>query len=99
MEGFDPAADLARIDAIENPALKAHALDLLEQRQDMGDYVFGKALQYALLGEYESALDSLEKSLAAGDPYVDAMNYMRIFDPMRDDPRYQAMLKKMNFLQ
>lgn len=99
MEGFDPAADLARIDAIENPALKAHALDLLEQRQDMGDSVFGKALQYTLLGEYESAIDSLEKSLAAGDPYAVAMNYMRIFDPMREDPRFQAMLKEMNFLQ
>jgi TolB-like protein len=98
LEGFDPAADLARIDAIENPALKAHALDLLEQRQDMGDSVFGKALQYTLLGEYESALDSLEKSLAAGDPYVVAMNYMRIFDPMREDPRFRAMLKEMNFL-
>jgi adenylate cyclase len=99
LEGFDPAADLARIDAVENPALKAHALDLLEQRQDMGDYVFGKALQYTLLGEYESALDSLEKGFAASDPYAVAMNYMGIFDPMRDDPRYQAMLKKMNFVQ
>lgn len=98
MEGFDPAADLAHIDALENPALKVHALDLLEQRQDMGDSVFGKALQYTLLGEHESPLDSLEKSLAAGDPYVVAMNCMRILDPMREDPRFQAMLKEMNFL-
>jgi len=99
LEGFDPAADLARIDAIENPALKARALELLEKRQDIGDSVFGKALQYTLLGEYESALDSLEKGLAAGDPYAVTMNYMRIFDPMRDDPRFQAMLKEMNFLK
>ncbi len=99
MEGYDPAADLARIDAIENPALKDHALELLTRRQDMGDTVFGKALQFALLGEYESALESLEIAFAAGDSYATAMNYMRVYDPIRDNPRFQAMLKEMNLLQ
>lgn len=95
MEGFDPAADLARIDAIENPALKEHALILLERRQDMVDGVFGKALQYALLGEYESALENLEIAFAAGDPYAASMNYMNVYKPLRDKPRFQAMLKEM----
>ena len=35
LEGFDAAADLARIDAVENPQLKQRALLLLEQRTDM----------------------------------------------------------------
>ena len=65
MEGFDPAADLARIDAVENPALKARALELLRQREDMGDSVFGKAMQYMLLGEHEAALASLEKGICS----------------------------------
>jgi adenylate cyclase len=98
MEDFDPAADLARIDAVENPALKERALDLLRRRKDLGDGVFGKALQYALLNEYELALDSLELAFSAGDSFVSAMGYMRVFDPIRDDPRYQAMLKEMNLL-
>jgi TolB-like protein len=98
MEGFDPAADLARIDAIENPALKERALVLLAERQDVGDGVFGKALQYALMGENEAALDSLEKSFAAGDPYAASMYYMNVYEPLHDDPRFQAMLKEMNFL-
>jgi TolB-like protein len=98
MEGYDPAADLARIDAIENPALKDRALILLQQRQDRGEGVFGKALQYALLEEYELALESLEKAFAAGDPYATQMNYIKIYDPLRDNPRFQAMLKKMNLL-
>jgi len=98
MEGFDPAADLARIDAIENPALKNPALDLLRQRTDMGPGVFGKALQYALLGEYDSALGSLETAFAEGDPYAASMNYMMVYDPLREKPRFQAMLRKMNLL-
>ncbi len=98
MEGYDPAADLARIDAMENPALKQRALDLLGKRQDLGDGVFGKALQFALLGEYESALESLETGLAAGDPYAASMSYMKVYAPLRDNPRFQAMLRKMNLL-
>jgi TolB-like protein/Tfp pilus assembly protein PilF len=99
IEGHDPAADLARIDAVENPALKEHALELLMQRRDLENGVFGKALQYALLGEYELALENLELGFAAGDSFVTAMGYMKVYDPIRDDPRYQAMLKEMNLLR
>jgi len=97
-EGFDPAADLARIDAVENPALKPRALKLLEARTDIIDGVFGKGMQYMLLGELESALDSLENGLAIGDPLATHMNYAKVYDPIRDDPRFQAMLRKMNML-
>jgi len=97
-EGFDPAADLARIDAVENPALKPRALELLEARTDIIDGVFGKGMQYMLLGEHESALDSLENGLAIGDPLATHMNYVKVYDPIRDDPRFQAMLRKMNML-
>lgn len=96
MEGFDPAADLARIDAMENPALKERALVLLEQRQDIGDTVFGKALQYAVLQEHERALEILEKSYEAGDGYMPHINYMKVFDPLGDNPCFQALLRKMN---
>ncbi len=96
MEEFDPAADLARIDAVENPQLKERALILLEQREDMGEGAFGRALQYALLEEYELALVNLEKTFAAGHPWAVHMSYMKIYDPLRDNPRFQAMLKEMN---
>ena len=98
MEGFDPEPDLARIDAIEDPTLKERALILLRERQDLDDGVFGKAVQFALLGEYESALESLEKGFAAGDPQITAMNYVKLFDPLRDNPRFKAMLKELNLL-
>jgi TolB-like protein len=96
MEGFDPAADLARIDAIENPALKETALALLRERQDLRDGVMGKALQYALLEEYESALESLEIGFEVGDPTAPRMSVMQVYEPLRDHPRFQAMLKEMN---
>jgi hypothetical protein len=68
------------------------------QRSDVGPGVFGKALQYALLGQYESALDSLETAFAEGDPYAASMNYMMVYEPLRDEPRFQAMLREMNLL-
>jgi tetratricopeptide (TPR) repeat protein len=96
LEGFDPAADLARIDAVENPALKERALELLRERQDISDGVFGKALHYALLDEFDLALESLEAGFANGDPLATAMNYVQLYDPLRDNPRFQAMLEEMN---
>lgn len=96
LEGFDPAADLARIDAVENPALKDHALELLHQRTDIKDGSFGKALQFMLLGEHELALSSLETGFEEHDPLASYVNFMDIYDPLRGSSRFQAMLEKMN---
>ena len=96
LEGFDPAADLARIDAVENPALKERALELLHERTDIKDGTFGKALQFMLLGEQELALSSLETGFEEHDPLVSYINIMDIYDPLRGTSRFQAMLEKMN---
>ena len=99
LKGVDPAADLARIDAVENPALKERALVLLHQRTDIKDGAFGKALQYALLDEYELALESLEAGFEENDMLISYIVFMKIYDPLRDDPRFQAMLRKMNLAE
>jgi len=96
LEGFDPAPDLARIDAMENPALKGRALELLGQRTDIKDGAFGKAMHYALLGEYDLALNSLEKGFAEGDTLASYISFMMIYDPLRENSRFQALLRKMN---
>jgi adenylate cyclase len=96
--GHDPAADLARIDAVENPALKDRALELLRERTDIADGAFGKALHYALLEEYELAMQSLEAGFEARDPLSSYMNFMDVYDPLRDDPRFKTLLRKMNLL-
>ena len=98
LEGFDPAPDLARIDAMENPELKPRALELLIQRQDIAEGVYGKAMQFAFLDEWDLALESLEKAFEADSPWKTDMYWVFIYEPLHDNPRYQAMLKKMNQL-
>ncbi len=71
---------------------------MLRERQDLRDGVMGKALQYALLEEYESALESLEAGFAIGDSTAPRMNVMQVYEPLHDNPRFQAMLREMNLL-
>lgn len=92
----DPSTFMAVIDAIENPELKPKTLSLLEQDSKYLTGVSGKALLYMLLNEPELALDSLETSLEAGDPYAAHLNRVNVFDPLRDNPRFQALLEKAN---
>jgi tetratricopeptide (TPR) repeat protein len=94
--GFDGNADLAVIDALENPALKPRAIELIQHSPIMYDGQDGRALYFALLGEYELAMDNLEKAFAAGDPMAIHVNRWAIYDPLRDTPRFQALLQKVN---
>ena len=96
--GIDISADLAVIDALENPTLKPRALEVVSQAQTsaLQDGTMGKALYCMILGESELALDYLEKAFSKGDSYAIHMKRMDIYDPVRDNPRFQALLKKMN---
>jgi len=93
---YDPATELAITDALENPELKESALQKLAQDKFITEGVGGKALYLMLLGEPELALDSLEKAFDQGAPYAVHMKRMNAFDPIRDNPRFQELLKKMN---
>ena len=62
----------------------------------MLDGALGKASYLMMLNEPELALDSLEKGFAESDPYAVHMNRMSIYDPFRENPRFQALLAKMN---
>jgi TolB-like protein len=94
--GFDPTASLAIIDALENPALNDRAIRLQNESDATREGTTEKAFQLALLGEYELALENLEQTFEAGDPYAIHMNRISVYDPLRDNPRFQALLKKMN---
>ena len=83
------------IDALENPALKDQALEALAG-WELQEGVIGKSWYLMMLGEHEMALDNLEWAFERGDPYAIHMNRVLIYDPLRDNPRFQAMLQQMN---
>jgi len=93
---YDPTTDLAIIDALENPELTGNALKLMEQDPVYPDGAQGKAAYLMMLKEPELALDNLEKGFAESRGYMVHMNRMVIYDPLRENPRFQALLKKMN---
>jgi adenylate cyclase len=93
---LDPATDLAAIDALEDPALKASAVEMILADKRTAGGAMGKARMLMFLDEPELALDSLESAFEQGDPYAVHMKRMDLYDPLRDDPRFQALLAKMN---
>ena len=93
---YDPATLLAVIDALENPELIGNALNLMEKDPVLQDGALGKAAYLMMLNEPELALDNLEKGFVESDGYMVHMNRMDIYDPLRENPRFQALLKKMN---
>jgi tetratricopeptide (TPR) repeat protein len=86
------------IDAMENPALRAKTVELVLAESKFENGVNGKARMLMFLGEPEPAMDHLEMAMEIGDPYAVHWNRVSVFDPLRDNPRFQALLKKMNIL-
>jgi len=85
------------IDAMENPLLKAEVLEDMAGNPDIYiDGVIFNAYTYMLLNEPELALEDLQKGLEIGDPYATIAGWASVFDDLRDDPRFQAYLAKIN---
>ena len=82
---------------MENPALKDHAIEVILQLEGLYDGSGGRGFLLAILGEHELAIDNFEKAFAAGDPYATNVNVGSMYEPLRDNPRFQALLAQMNF--
>jgi TolB-like protein len=54
------------------------------------------AVSYAALGETDAAFAELEKSYQERDWFLPRLKVDPFMDPLRDDPRFKAMLKRMN---
>ena len=52
---------------------------------------------YALLGKKREAVDWLEKAYAARSGGMVRLKSDPFFDPLRSDPRFEAIMKRMNF--
>lgn len=52
---------------------------------------------YAWAGENDRALESLERAFEQRDPNMPYIGVMPEWDNLRDEPRFQALLHRMNF--
>ena len=77
------------------------AMETLEKAKQLweGEYVspYRIASIYAVLGEKDEAFKWLEKGVAEYDGQMDCLKMDPIVDPLRSDPRFQAILRRMNF--
>jgi tetratricopeptide (TPR) repeat protein len=58
---------------------------------------FGEAMLYSQLGQTNEALASLEKAYAAKSGGMAYIKSSPMFDPIRSDPRFLDLLRRMNF--
>jgi len=67
----------------------------IEWRKRMGYHLSPR--HYIILGKYDQALQQLEKMV---DEHRGGVVFLKVdpwYDPVRSDPRFQALLKRMNF--
>jgi eukaryotic-like serine/threonine-protein kinase len=60
---------------------------------------FNLALVYLGLGDYTRAIDYLEQAYAASSQSLVWLRRDPIYDPLRSDPRFLALMKRLNFLK
>ncbi len=64
--------------------------------EEFGDDVsYQVAAIYSLRGDYDRAFEALERGYDARDPGLVLIQMHTAFDPLREDPRYDAFLEKM----
>lgn len=77
----------------------AEAAAMLEEitRRSVHDYISPVSIAYICtgLGDLDRAFENLDRAVADRDPNILGLSSNPIFDRLRDDPRYRALLRKM----
>jgi TolB-like protein/Tfp pilus assembly protein PilF len=80
---------------------RARAMAVIEElnRKSLHGYVppFNLAMVYLGMGDGGRAMDYLEKAYSAHAQLLCWIKMDRIFDPLRKEPRFIALMKKLNF--
>jgi tetratricopeptide (TPR) repeat protein len=73
-------------------------LDALREASPGGEAApFNLAIVYARLGDHGRAVEELERARDAGSTVLAWLGQDAIFDPMRGDPRFVALLRELGF--
>lgn len=82
--------------AAGQPANARKMLDEINQLSTQ-EYVspFASAQIYLGLGDRDNALEQLSKAYQAHSPFILTLGVSRMFDPIRDDPRFATLLRKL----
>ncbi len=79
---------------------KAEARALLKRLHGMAAQTYVPPTSFAWihigLGEMDSAFEWLDRAIDARDQFMMAIKSYAFFDPIRSDPRFAALLRKMN---
>jgi serine/threonine protein kinase/tetratricopeptide (TPR) repeat protein len=95
-ENLDHRIELARILAISSDRAGAEAiLKEIEPHIDKTSQTTLAGL-YAALADNQKALDLLEKAYAEGVPGLRSLAADYVFDPLRTEPRFKELLRKLN---
>ena len=92
----DPAPAQLAIDALEDPTLRDRVIEGMQKNTAVPTQPFSEPATYMLYERPDLALDLLLRNFEADGPYLPHVNRMKIFDPLREEPRFQEMLKEMN---
>ena len=69
----------------------------IEERQPEYFNTDGPAMAWLRIGERERALSELERLCEARSPWMRAIGVEPLWDPLRADPRFQALMRKARF--
>jgi len=74
------------------------ALDKLKKTSPRGSPApFDLAIVQLGLGDHGRALDLLEKALETDSQWIGWLGQDRVFDPLRSEPRFAALLRRLGF--
>ena len=80
---------------------RAKALEVIEQWKEVEKHRYLQnywvAINYAALGDKDGAFAELEKAYKNHDWFLQRIKVDPFMDPLRDDPRYEELVERMNF--
>ncbi|MBS1798053.1 MAG: winged helix-turn-helix domain-containing protein [Acidobacteria bacterium] len=96
--GCTPEQIERRRAAFQKSGARGYWLEWLDQANNSRRWqAIDKAVVYLQLGDREKSLQLLEQAFAARERWILNIKTAPIFDPLRDDPRFQNLIRRIGF--